>query len=104
MPSVNVINVVNQVLVSPPLTTQVAVESSPVTMEIDNGSDASLMTLDDFTRHFLGKILTPSHTILRSVSGVLSSAGESLMKVHYKGKSYELPLIVCKDTPLSPLS
>ena len=80
---------------SPPLLVVISVNAQLISMEVDNGAGASLMSLSMFLDLFPTLHLSESSVSLSSASGDLTVCGEVQVSVLHRGQTYSLPLVIC---------
>ncbi|XP_072161911.1 uncharacterized protein [Bemisia tabaci] len=79
---------------SAPLTMKVLINKVPIEMEIDSGAGASIMHNSIFRKSFANVVLTPSSTVISSITGTVQVEGQANMLVESSGNNFNLPLVV----------
>lgn len=94
------VHVVISTASSPPLIVDVNVCNCPISMEVDSGAGASIMSLAMFKRLYPTLNLSVSSISLCSASGPLSVIGECVVTVSMFEKLFNLTLVVCTGDQL----
>ena len=82
---------------SKPLTVNLTVDGTPLSMEVDTGSSRSIISEATFHKCFPEKLLSQSLVRLRTYSGdEVTVCGELSVMVEYKEQKVTLPLLIVK--------